>query len=340
MAGHEGPDAPPQHGDGTAAVDVTSAVEGPARRLVLLGAASATLVVVLALLAVVPWLGALLSVAALVAFVPLGSRLASTRLVVSVVLACGLLALALAIGDELELRVLSPDRVQLAFAVPVLVAAVVVMTRAATGREVSVARVDLGLVPLLLITGVAWAATGLPADGVELGQGVGGLMLMGWDHQSHFSIFSFVYDQGGVWRAGDPESASMFLGYPPLAGAIGAGLAMLVAPAQLDPVEQFPLYLQATAATFGLGAGLLAWTAGCLGRRVAAVTRHRDRAGAIGLASGLIVGGYVVLGPAAAFFDYGFTNFFFAISLATAVSWLAVAGGRRSSAGRSRSSDR
>jgi hypothetical protein len=45
--------------------------------------------------------------------------------------------------------------------------------------------------------------------------------------------------------------------------------------------------------------------------------------------AGLVVGGYVLLGPAFAFFDYGFTNFLFAVSLAVAGSWVAATSHRR-----------
>ena len=310
MAAHDGPHVLSGTRDGA----------GPARTA---AAAVVGLVVCLGLLVLVPWLGALLSVAALVAVVPLGGTSASARLVGLVAISSGLLGLALAVGDGLAFRVLSPDRVRIAFAVPVVVAAVVVVVSAATGRRVRWARADLGLVAPVLVAVAAWAATGLPARGVDLGQGIGGLMLMGWDHQSHFSVFSYLYDQGGVWRPDASAPVSMFLGYPPLAGAIGVGLAMLVSPGDLQPVQQFPLYVQATAVTFALGAALVAWTAGSLGRRVAEATDHGARAGGVGLVSGLVVGGYVVLGPPVALFDYGFTNFFLAIALATAASWLA-----------------
>lgn len=285
----------------------------------------AGLALVVIMLAIAPWLGAVLSLVAFVALVPLGSDRASDRLVAAALLGCGALALALAVGDVGDFRVLSPERLRAALAVPAVVAAAVVISSAARARRLPVARADLGLIPLLLVAVAAWCGAGLPALGVDFGQAVGGLMSRGWDHQSHFSIFSFLYDQGGVWRPSGSESASMFLGYPPLAGAIGVSITMLVEPNNLGPVQQLPYYIQATAMTFGIGAGLLAWTAGSVGRRVTDLTAHKERAGSIALVSGLVVGGYVLLGPAFAFFDYGFTNFFFAIALATAASWLTIA---------------
>jgi hypothetical protein len=231
------------------------------------------------------------SVGAFVALVPLGGTRASTRLVVALLLACGLLAVALGLGDQLGVRVLSPDRLRLALAVPAIVAGAVVVAAVLRGRRPSLAHPDLGLLTLLLVTGAAWAVTGIPALGVDLGQGVGGLMALGWDHQSHFSIFSYLYEQGGVWRSGDPADASMFLGYPPLAGAVGVALTMLVTPDHLGPAQQLAAYLQTSAATFGLGAAVLAWTGGSMARHVASATSHRARAGGVALAAGLVVGG-------------------------------------------------
>lgn len=312
--------APPESG----ALDVPS--QPPERhrwsKAVTLSWLGAVVVVVL-LLSVVPWLGAIGSVALLVAVIPCGDR-ASTRLVATVVAACGLLALALALGQEVGTRVLTPDRVRAMVASPVVVAVIVLVVLRIRGRGVPLPRLDLGLLPLLVLPVFGWWATGRTAVGTDLGQEIGGLMLMGWDHQSHFSVFSFLYEQGGVYRSGPDESASMFLGYPPLAGAIGVLLTLLVGADGLDPTQQLPYYVQTAGVMFGLSAALLGFVGAGAGRRVVNDASAGQRAGAIAAIAGTVAGGYVVFGPSFAFFDYGFTNFLFGVALATATSWLAV----------------
>lgn len=283
------------------------------------------LAAVLLVLAIEPWLGALAATAAFVVFVPLGSRTASTRLVVAVVLGCGLLSVALALGEEIGYRVLTTDGLAIAFGVVAAVAAGAVVMPAVRGRRPATAHLDLGLVAPCLVLAAGWLATGLPAVGVDLGDRVGGLMALGWDHQSHFSIFGYLYEQGGVWRSGDPESASMFIGYPPLAGALEVGWTLLVAPDGMGPVRAHPYYVQASALLFGLGAALVAWTAGSVARSITVMGSHRDRAGSVALVSGLVVGGYIMMGPASSLFDHGFVNFFFAVGLGAAASWASLA---------------
>ena len=149
-------------------------------------------------------------------------------------------------------------------------------------------------------------------------------MGIGFDHQSHFSIFAYLYEQKGVWRQAAPESASMFLSYPPLAGALGVGLATLASPDGLATTQLVRPYIQTSSGMFGLSAGLLAWTAAEAGRTVAITRGRGDRAGVVAVVSGLAVGGYIVLGPASALFDYGFNNFFLAVAIATSASWLVI----------------
>lgn len=289
--------------------------------------------VVGALLVVVPYVGALLAVASFVALVPLGSRLASTRLVVGGALGCGILALVLALGDQLAFRVLTPDRVRVAFLVPALVAAGVVLVCAARRRPLPVAVPDLGLATIAVVVVAGWAVTGSTALGVDVGHGIGGLMSRGWDHQSHFSIYSSLYEQGGVWRPGDPDDASRFWDYPPLAGALCVVVAILVSPGDTTPVAQFPLYIQSTALLFAVGAALLAWTAGSVARRMAASSLRARGSDVVGLAAGVVTGGYVLLGQASALFDFGFVNFFFGVALATTTTWVVVAVAPRWSTG-------
>jgi hypothetical protein len=271
----------------------------------------------------VPWLGALSALALFVAVVPLGAR-ASTRLVASLVLCFGTLGAALAVGETWGVRVLSTDRVRLMFLGLVVLAAAFVLLGVARRTGLSLARPDLGLVPLVAVPLLGWWATGHPASGVRLGQEVGGLMALGWDHQSHFSIFAALFEQGGVFRSGPPEDASMFLGYPPLAGGIGVALTTLVTSSPLDPTALLPLYVQSSGLLFGLAAGMLAWTGAAAGRRVFRDDGRPRQAGVAALFAGLATGLYVILGPTFAFFDYGFTNFLFAVAVAAAASFVAV----------------
>lgn len=272
-----------------------------------------------------PPVGALLSVAVFVAVVPLGGERLSARLVSTCVVGAGLLGLLLALGDTFGFRVLTLGRLQSAFLVPATAAVLVLLYGVVRQQRIHAARLDAATVPLLLATGVGWWSAGYPAQGVEFGDTIGGLMLLGWDHQSHFTIFSYMQEQRGVWRQGPPESASLFLDYPPLAGAIAVGLTTLVGAPTSDASSLLENYVRSASAMFGLAVGLIAWTAAKTGEQVATRRLRRVHPGGVAVFCGLAVGGYVVLGPASAFFDYGFTNFLLAISMATATSWLVIA---------------
>jgi hypothetical protein len=102
------------------------------------------------LLATVPWLGAIVSCALLVAVLPFG-RDASSRFVLLLVLLVGLLGVGLLIGRFLDVRVLSPDRLRLVMLLPALSATALVAAAAARRRRARWARPDALLLPLLVV---------------------------------------------------------------------------------------------------------------------------------------------------------------------------------------------
>ena len=152
-------------------------------------------------------------------------------------------------------------------------------------------------------------------------------MVMGWDHQSHFTVFASVYENGGVWDPAPPLDESFLSSYPALASVLGVALTLLVKPEVIDPEALVTYYVHTTALLSAVSFALLSWVGyrACLGLR-GLPSKRRARVAA---ASAVILAGVMILGPMSAFYDMGFTNFVLAASIASTASWVSAEVGAR-----------
>jgi hypothetical protein len=282
--------------------------------------AVAALAALMLLLRVAPVVGALAAAGLFLAVAPIGPRVGD-RLVATVCLTYGLLALFVVFGDHAGVRLDAWTARALA-SVWALSAAVALLFR---GRlRCAVAGMDWATLPLVLTALGAWLLTGALALGRAQEAVVGALQGIGWDHQSHFAIFTSFYRLGGTWRPESGLTQPFFDSYPPLEGAMASWWAWLRHGEVLLPSQLPAHYLQVSAIGGALALGLLAWVAS---RAAGAVLPAGDatwKAGAFTALAGVAVGGYLLFGPVLTFFDHGFSNFLLAVALATACSWVAI----------------
>jgi hypothetical protein len=285
-------------------------------RLSWASAAPALVLAAVALLSllVVPLLGAVLGLALFIALVPTAPAL-GTRIVLAVLLLLGALALGTVLLSLADVRLTQRVAAMLA-AGPWLAAAIVTLRR--QWRSV-LPVADAGAAVLLGTAAAAWAVTGGFFLGEPPDDVLGGLSRLGWDHQSHFSIFQTTYSLGGVWSPEVGGTEPFFASYPPLQGVLWTWWTLLAYGTDLSPDRLLGPAAQSAAVTAALSLGLLAWLANRAARQLAPA-----HATAASLAGGAATGGYVVLGPALSFFDYGFTNYLLAVALAAAASWFVL----------------
>ena len=290
------------------------------------GGAAAVALVTALLIWLLPVVGAIAVMAIVVMIVPLARDL-SARIVIAFLIALGATAVVVMAGDIVGIRVLSPDRFRLGLAIVAVVAAGFLLMRPFSTLK---PRFDAGLAPLLGVTAVSWFLFSGPALTLTSGDDIGGLMVMGWDHQSHFTIFSSLYEQGGVWDPAAAEKRFSFYTYPPLAGVLSVMMTMLAHPSPLDIDSMVPFYVHTTALLAALGFGLVAWVGYAAARQVPSRLRSRRRS-QVAVVASVVLAGALMLGPVSSFYDMGFSNFLLASALGGSASWvvLSVPGARR-----------
>jgi hypothetical protein len=276
------------------------------------------LLVPLLLLRLSPAVGALASVCLAVAFVPIATTL-SGRLVAVFCFFSGLIAVSvvvLALAEApFDLRA-----AKVLACVPALAAAGVLVFR--PDPRALLPRLDLELVPLVVTGFVGWLCTGFTLLHRPQASVMGGLSALGWDHQSHFSIFVNMYTLGGVWRPSSGIPRPSFDAYPPLGAALSSW-GVWIADGHVVPTDMLvSRYAQAAAVMTAISVAILAWLAAVLAASLVGPDGRFPGPRGVPALAGIAVGGYLCLGPVLSFFDYGFSNFLLACAVAAATSWL------------------
>lgn len=263
---------------------------------------------------------AALSLVLWVAFVPTARRL-SDRFVLSFCAASGLAAVLLVMTAFTDVELDAETSRILSGAPGAAGLGLLIVQR---GWRTLLPVVDGGLLPIGVTTFLASSLTIPPLVGRTPEALLTGLFRLGWDNQSHFSIFSTVYAFGGVWEPTESTSRPAFDDYPPLAGALWTlGTNLVYTGRTLPPESLIRPYAYASALMAAVSLAVLAWLATQLGELVL-----RPRIGtwvtrAAPAMAGTTVGAVLCFGPVLTFFDWGFSNFLLAVALIGAVSWLA-----------------
>ena len=277
----------------------------------------AAAVLALTLVWVSPVTGSIAVILMFVCVAPLGRGM-GTRIVATLLLLLAMLSAGLMGGAILDWRPVTGLGIKVLMSVLGVAAAVLAWAR--RGEPALLPRADWTLVPMAVTFVGAWAFTGQLVMGGQPADLLQGFIVLGWDHQSHFTVFSSIYHDGGLWLSSSDIPPSAFWNYPPLSGGIAAAATVLLAGPGLPSVSLIPYYAHVASLETATAMAILAWVAASGAARF---SRGRNRQ--VGtVVAGLAVGGVLVLGPAMSFFDFGASNFLLAAAIGSAGSWLAV----------------
>jgi hypothetical protein len=155
--------------------------------------------------------------------------------------------------------------------------------------------------------------------GASLEGTVSSLFHNGWDNHGHFTMFSNTFtQQSTLWQTID-GSVAWNQWYPSLHGTFWSLTQFAISdatPGRFALVEPFAIW---QAATFAVCLGALAWISGDLAGRIAKYFELPRYAAVVG-AIGFMIFGF--LGSVQLLLTAGFTNFFIAVSLVAAASYL------------------
>jgi hypothetical protein len=229
-----------------------------------------------------------------------------------------LFSIVLVVGSVLEVRTLTTGMVSIVLLTPAVAGALYAIASGVHRRMLP--NVDVGLLPALMTFSLAWWLTGGRAMGHGPGDLLSGLLLLGYDHSSHFTLFSTIYHDGAVWSGSSDLAPSSYADYPPLSAVISVVGALLIWGDDMRGAGLLQAYVQMSAFQIAAALALITWISAAAGASLARRPRRRSAS----LIAGFAVGGFLLAGTVLSFFDLGFANFVVAASVAAAASWLAA----------------